>query len=515
MAIVYGAKKGGYWQSYLSYSITTTSTQVKVTCTMGLYTYANKWIKSGTRKATLSATGGATYTASKSNVKESGGTHYAYISSKVYTYTRGVDDATKTISAKIVYSGSDHDGTSTATLNVNIPKLDSKKAITFDPNADVYVQCFYNADENVCVPEWSEDIEFYLANHTRAYPTQAQYEASPTTYYTVTSDATGEMPTQMVVQNVSTALSANQYMRSDWTFVGWATSPTGPVVYNNGANITTSADVTLYAVWTTKWHMPTIQGLLAYRTNSGSTTPYAEGEYGYCQFSYSGGQFITSLTATVSFSGTSTSMSVHSKVFSATSSNTLSLNNQHSVVITLTAVDRSGVSHTATQSTYISKVDVAINVSADGTSIGFGRRADNNNSGRYDFSGDISADSLTLNGIEVDYIVEQGVSNGWTYEKRASGIARCWGRKAITDKTDVSEGGGYRTPPVSMGNYPFSFIEPPAVNVTIDSSSVIMSPSSYSRGTISNPGKYVGYRNTSNTSTAEKIFNFMAEGVWK
>lgn len=31
-----------------------------------------------------------------------------------------------------------------------------------------------------------------------------------------------------------------------------------------------------------------------------------------------------------------------------------------------------------------------------------------------------------------DYVVEQGVSGMWTYRKWASGIAECWGGKAIT-----------------------------------------------------------------------------------
>ena len=46
-----------------------------------------------------------------------------------------------------------------------------------------------------------------------------------------------------------TALSANTFTRSGYTFAGWATSPSGPVAYADAATYPFTSSVTLYAVW--------------------------------------------------------------------------------------------------------------------------------------------------------------------------------------------------------------------------------------------------------------------------
>ncbi len=56
--------------------------------------------------------------------------------------------------------------------------------------------------------------------------------------------------TQYVYNNTATALSANSFTRSGYTFAGWATTSGGSVTYANNANITATSDTTLYAVWT-------------------------------------------------------------------------------------------------------------------------------------------------------------------------------------------------------------------------------------------------------------------------
>ncbi len=62
---------------------------------------------------------------------------------------------------------------------------------------------------------------------------------------------TGEMIPQFITKNSSANIKANAYTKTSSTFLGWATSPTGNVVYANGANYSIgSADVTLYAKWT-------------------------------------------------------------------------------------------------------------------------------------------------------------------------------------------------------------------------------------------------------------------------
>lgn len=62
---------------------------------------------------------------------------------------------------------------------------------------------------------------------------------------------TGEMIPQFITKNSSANIKANAYTKTSSTFLGWATSPTGNVVYANGANYSIgSADTTLYAKWT-------------------------------------------------------------------------------------------------------------------------------------------------------------------------------------------------------------------------------------------------------------------------
>lgn len=60
---------------------------------------------------------------------------------------------------------------------------------------------------------------------------------------------TGTMSDQVVLYNTTTALTSNSFTRDGFGFEGWATSSSGDVVYADGANITLTADQTLYAKW--------------------------------------------------------------------------------------------------------------------------------------------------------------------------------------------------------------------------------------------------------------------------
>lgn len=73
--------------------------------------------------------------------------------------------------------------------------------------------------------------------------------------YTVTFDGNGAasgstMDVQTVPNNAPAALSANTFTRTGYTFTGWNMEKGGTgAAYLNGANITASKDVTLYAQW--------------------------------------------------------------------------------------------------------------------------------------------------------------------------------------------------------------------------------------------------------------------------
>jgi uncharacterized repeat protein (TIGR02543 family) len=79
----------------------------------------------------------------------------------------------------------------------------------------------------------------------------AQWTVSPN--HTVTFNAnggTGSMSNQ--VANVPTALTLNAFTRSGYNFAGWNTAANGSgTAYANGATYSFSADITLYAQWST------------------------------------------------------------------------------------------------------------------------------------------------------------------------------------------------------------------------------------------------------------------------
>jgi len=59
----------------------------------------------------------------------------------------------------------------------------------------------------------------------------------------------GTMSNQLVSHGSTVSLTRNAFKRSGYVFMGWATSSSGVVIYQDGASITCTGPVTLYAVW--------------------------------------------------------------------------------------------------------------------------------------------------------------------------------------------------------------------------------------------------------------------------
>ena len=63
----------------------------------------------------------------------------------------------------------------------------------------------------------------------------------------------GTMPVQSIVRGKTARLSANAFTRKGWVFLGWATSPSGPVKYANKTTVRNLASrgktISLYAKW--------------------------------------------------------------------------------------------------------------------------------------------------------------------------------------------------------------------------------------------------------------------------
>lgn len=77
---------------------------------------------------------------------------------------------------------------------------------------------------------------------------------APITYVTVTfhkNDGTATTTTQNVAENTSTALAANPWSRTHYTFDEWNTKANGTgISYTNGESVNIDADLDLYAQWT-------------------------------------------------------------------------------------------------------------------------------------------------------------------------------------------------------------------------------------------------------------------------
>jgi len=79
----------------------------------------------------------------------------------------------------------------------------------------------------------------------------AQYSASTQTVTFDANGGSGSMSDQTVNSGVATAINAHSFTRSGHSFSGWNTAADGSgTAYSNGANLTTSSDVTLFAQWT-------------------------------------------------------------------------------------------------------------------------------------------------------------------------------------------------------------------------------------------------------------------------
>ena len=97
------------------------------------------------------------------------------------------------------------------------------------------------------------------------------------------NDGSGTTTTQQVDYNTATALTANAFTRTGYTFQGWATEASGAKVYNDGASITITAATTLYAVWQVNTHKvafsPSPTGATV-KVNNSSSSPVNNVAYG-------------------------------------------------------------------------------------------------------------------------------------------------------------------------------------------------------------------------------------------
>ena len=126
-----------------------------------------------------------------------------------------------------------------------------------------------------------------------------------------------------------------------------------------------------------------------------------------------------------------------------------------------------------------------------------------------------------LNKEDSDYIVEQGTSGIWTYEKWNSGKAVCRGTNTFMSGTGL---GG--NPLVISSNaspridYPFEFVERPVEIAFIKRRMATLITITYAMGDINTTTHTGDYRAASPTSTMfqesiDLVIDYIVEGKWK
>ncbi|MBQ7924134.1 MAG: InlB B-repeat-containing protein [Clostridia bacterium] len=106
---------------------------------------------------------------------------------------------------------------------------------------------------------------------------------------------TGEMQSQHIAENGSAALSANTFINGDKIFIGWATSPDGPVVYKDGATYAMGTEgTTLYAKWLDKNFA---NSSVSYIQTSGEMT-VTKGQQGFGFSAVAAGHEVSALIST-------------------------------------------------------------------------------------------------------------------------------------------------------------------------------------------------------------------------
>ena len=205
--------------------------------------------------------------------------------------------------------------------------------------------------------------------------------------YTVTYNAnggTGAPGNQTKTYGVDLILSSTKPTRTNYNFLGWATSASGNVVYAAGAKYTNNSAVTLYAVWELAYAKPRITNFAANRCTSNGTISET-GTYVKVTFNWTTDKTVTAVkiqhklqttttwtTTNVTASGTSGSVS---QVIGGGAIST-----ESSYHVRAYVADGSGDTYTtySTQAS-IGTVKFPIDVKAGGKGVAIGKVAETDN----------------------------------------------------------------------------------------------------------------------------------------
>ena len=249
---------------------------------------------------------------------------------------------------------------------------------TFDNASSASTNVTVTGDESATV-----QANFALNTYTVAYnANDAQYPGT----------ATGSTSSSSHTYGTAKALTSNGFSRAGYTFAGWATSPTGDVVYTDGQSVTNlsstqGATVTLYAKWTenlstvTLTASPsgkgsfTIGGAAATSTTAGVTTTRSVtavpiSGYRFSSWSISGGASISNTTdnpTTVTGGGAGTAATLTATFVEDVTNYLLKFGKHYGseAECTVTAVNSSTGTALTTNTSYLSGTGVTVTATCD------------------------------------------------------------------------------------------------------------------------------------------------------
>jgi hypothetical protein len=117
---------------------------------------------------------------------------------------------------------------------------------------------------------------------------------------------------------------------------------------------------------------------------------------------------------------------------------------------------------------------------------------------------------------EVDYVIESGTNDEWTYQKWKSGIAKCW--RNYSFKTTVQEHLELfcRSTDIGYINYPIKlFIAAPTETATIQSSGGQVLLANSGANTKEHSGTYTIISLTGEIADADYRISIQVEGFWR
>ena len=347
MATVYGSKVNNVWRAYMTYTVETTPTQVKVSITSGLNIPNDGYTSSRSFTCTISGTGQPTVSGSISSAKRVGVLTKA-IKSATYIWNRASID--QTVAIKTVLKGGGKTTTSSRSESIYIPAL-APATITFNANG-----------------------------------------------------GSGTVPSAISTYvGVANTIPSNSLTRAGYTFNGWNTASDGSgTAYATGSTITPSGNVTLYAQWKTTYVKPEIKNLVAFRTanasGGASPTVTSTGKTGFCKFDLVGGANYTFTSATVQFGAATANSMTQSgtTLYGYSEPNSIAQASAYTVKVTVVVTGADGIARTYTDSTYISKSVPVFDVSNNGNCFAFfGTATDGLTSPKLIINGELAFDTST------------------------------------------------------------------------------------------------------------------------